>query len=201
MTACAMACATCPKGQAAGHVCRDPRRRFRPEVKRRIMIGTYVLSAGFYDAYYTQAQKVRTLIARDFDRAFEKCDCCSPRPRRRRRSGWAKRGRSAGDVSERRVHGARERSRDCPRCRCPAALDAQGLPLGLQIIGKALDEQSVLNAGLAIEERAASRRGRRSGGKMTISSWQDWIAWGGIFLPLATLDLVCLAVCSASKAQ
>ena len=47
---------------------------FGPEVKRRIMIGTYVLSAGFYDAYYTQAQKVRTLIAHDFERAFETCD-------------------------------------------------------------------------------------------------------------------------------
>ncbi len=47
---------------------------FGDEVKRRIMIGTYVLSAGFYDAYYTQAQKVRTLIARDFERAWESCD-------------------------------------------------------------------------------------------------------------------------------
>src|SRR3546814_10607034 len=47
---------------------------FGPEVKRRIMIGTYVLSAGFYDAYYTQAQKVRTLIARDFEHAFASCD-------------------------------------------------------------------------------------------------------------------------------
>ncbi len=47
---------------------------FGDEVKRRILIGTYVLSAGFYDAYYTQAQKVRTLIARDFERAFEQCD-------------------------------------------------------------------------------------------------------------------------------
>ena len=47
---------------------------FGAEVKRRIMIGTYVLSAGFYDAYFTQAQKVRTLIARDFDQAWEQCD-------------------------------------------------------------------------------------------------------------------------------
>ncbi len=47
---------------------------FGPEVKRRIIIGTYVLSAGFYDAYYTQAQKVRALIAQDFDKAFESCD-------------------------------------------------------------------------------------------------------------------------------
>src|SRR3546814_5745230 len=47
---------------------------FGPEVKRRIMIGTYVLSAGFYDAYYTQAQKVRALISRDFTAAFETCD-------------------------------------------------------------------------------------------------------------------------------
>src|SRR3546814_6506558 len=47
---------------------------FGPEVKRRIMIGTYVLSAGFHDAYYTQAQKVRTLIARDFEKAWESCD-------------------------------------------------------------------------------------------------------------------------------
>ena len=52
----------------------DPRRRLRAEVKRRIMLGTYALSAGYYDAYYLKAQKVRTLIERDFDRAFEQVD-------------------------------------------------------------------------------------------------------------------------------
>ena len=79
-----------------------------PEVRRRIMIGTYVLSAGFYDAYYTQAQKVRTLIARDFEAGMGRM---RPDPR----ADCAKRGlrpgrkdqRPAGDVSERRVRSAR----------------------------------------------------------------------------------------------
>jgi aspartyl-tRNA(Asn)/glutamyl-tRNA(Gln) amidotransferase subunit A len=120
---------------------------FGPEVKRRIMIGTYVLSAGFYDAYYTQAQKVRTLIARDFSAAFETCDVI------------------LAPTAPSAAFGLGEKMADplamylndvfaVPASSVPAALNREGLPLGLQIIGKAFDEQGVLNAGLAIEERA-----------------------------------------------
>ena len=84
---------------------RAGREGFGAEVQRRILIGTYVLSAGYYDAYYARAQKLRTLIARDFTEAFKKCDVlltpATPGPGLRRRR---EDDRSGGDVSERRVH-------------------------------------------------------------------------------------------------
>ena len=127
---------------------------FGPEVKRRIMIGTYVLSAGFYDAYYTQAQKVRTLIARDFDRAWETCDLLlAPTAPS---AAFALGEKSADPIAMylNDVFTVPSSLAGLPAMSVPGGLDAQGLPLGLQIIGRALDEQGVLNAGLAIEERA-----------------------------------------------
>ncbi|GLI99586.1 Asp-tRNA(Asn)/Glu-tRNA(Gln) amidotransferase subunit GatA [Sphingobium sp. BS19] len=127
---------------------------FGPEVKRRIMIGTYVLSAGFYDAYYTQAQKVRTLISRDFDRAWESCDLLltPTAPSAAFALGEKQADPLAMYLND--VFTVPASLAGLPAMSVPGGLDAQGLPLGLQIIGKALDEQSVLNAALAIEERA-----------------------------------------------
>ncbi|MCJ8157304.1 Asp-tRNA(Asn)/Glu-tRNA(Gln) amidotransferase subunit GatA [Sphingomonas sp. LaA6.9] len=127
---------------------------FGPEVKRRIMIGTYVLSAGFYDAYYNQAQKVRTLIARDFDEAWKSCDLLlAPTAPS---AAFALGEKSADPLAMylNDVFTVPSSLAGLPAMSVPGGLDAQGLPLGLQIIGKALDEQGVLNAGLAIEERA-----------------------------------------------
>jgi aspartyl-tRNA(Asn)/glutamyl-tRNA(Gln) amidotransferase subunit A len=127
---------------------------FGPEVKRRIMIGTYVLSAGFYDAYYTQAQKVRTLIARDFDRAWETCDLLlAPTAPS---AAFALGEKSADPIAMylNDVFTVPSSLAGLPAMSVPGGLDGHGLPLGLQIIGRALDEQGVLNAGLAIEERA-----------------------------------------------
>ncbi|HEX7852188.1 MAG TPA: Asp-tRNA(Asn)/Glu-tRNA(Gln) amidotransferase subunit GatA [Sphingobium sp.] len=128
---------------------------FGPEVKRRIMIGTYVLSAGFYDAYYTQAQKVRTLIARDFSNAFEACDLLltPTAPSAAFALGEKQADPLAMYLND--VFTVPASLAGLPAMSVPAGLDAQGLPLGLQIIGRALDEQGVLNAALAIEERAA----------------------------------------------
>lgn len=127
---------------------------FGAEVKRRILIGTYVLSAGFYDAYYTQAQKVRTLIARDFDAAWELCDLLlTPTAPS---AAFALGEKSADPLAMylNDVFTVPSSLAGLPAMSVPAGLDGQGLPLGLQVIGKALDEQGVLNAGLAIEERA-----------------------------------------------
>ncbi len=127
---------------------------FGAEVKRRIMIGTYVLSAGFYDAYYNQAQKVRTLIARDFDTAWESCDLLlTPTAPS---AAFALGEKSADPLSMylNDVFTVPSSLAGLPAMSVPGGLDGQGLPLGLQIIGKALDEQSVLDAGLAIEQRA-----------------------------------------------
>ena len=127
---------------------------FGAEVKRRIMIGTYVLSAGFYDAYYTQAQKVRTLIARDFSQAWDKCDVLlTPTAPS---AAFALGEKSADPIAMylNDVFTVPSSLAGLPAMSVPGGLDAHGLPLGLQIIGKPLDEQGVLNAGLALEERA-----------------------------------------------
>ncbi|MBB6503949.1 aspartyl-tRNA(Asn)/glutamyl-tRNA(Gln) amidotransferase subunit A [Sphingomonas endophytica] len=127
---------------------------FGDEVKRRILIGTYVLSAGFYDAYYTQAQKVRTLIARDFERAWEVCDVLlTPTAPS---AAFALGEKSADPLAMylNDVFTVPSSLAGLPAMSVPGGVDASGLPLGLQVIGKPLDEQGVLNAALAIEERA-----------------------------------------------
>ena len=127
---------------------------FGDEVKRRIMIGTYVLSAGFYDAYYTQAQKVRTLIARDFERAWEQCDVLlTPTAPS---AAFALGEKSADPIAMylNDVFTVPSSLAGLPAMSVPGGVDKDGLPLGLQVIGKPLDEQGVLNAGLAIEQRA-----------------------------------------------
>ena len=127
---------------------------FGAEVKRRIMIGTYVLSAGFYDAYFNRAQKVRALIARDFERVWENCDLLlTPTAPS---AAFALGEKSADPIAMylNDVFAVPASLAGLPAMSVPAGLDRQGLPLGLQIVGRALDEQNVLNAGLAIEERA-----------------------------------------------
>ena len=127
---------------------------FGAEVKRRIMIGTYVLSAGFYDAYFTQASKVRALIARDFDAAWKSCDLLlTPTAPS---AAFALGEKSADPLAMylNDVFTVPSSLAGLPAMSVPGGLDGQGLPLGLQMIGKALDEQGVLNACLAIEERA-----------------------------------------------
>ena len=126
---------------------------FGKEVKRRIMIGTYVLSAGFYDAYYTQAQKVRALIARDFEQAFERCDVLlTPTAPSPAFAFGAKADPLAMYLND--VFTVPASLAGLPAMSVPAGLSASGLPLGLQIIGRPLDEAGVLDAGLAIERAA-----------------------------------------------
>ncbi len=127
---------------------------FGAEVQRRILIGTYVLSAGYYDAYYARAQKLRTLIARDFTEAYKKCDVlltpATPGP-----------AFAVGDKSDdpvamylNDVFTVTVNLAGLPGLAVPAGLTESGLPLGLQIIGKAFDEATVLRTGLAIEQAA-----------------------------------------------
>jgi aspartyl-tRNA(Asn)/glutamyl-tRNA(Gln) amidotransferase subunit A len=127
---------------------------FGPEVKRRILIGTYVLSAGFYDAYFTQASKVRTLIAQDFDKAWETCDLLLTPTAPSAAFALGEKSDDPLAMYLNDVFTVPSSLAGLPAMSVPAGLDRQGLPLGLQIIGKALDEQGVLNAGLAIEARA-----------------------------------------------
>jgi aspartyl-tRNA(Asn)/glutamyl-tRNA(Gln) amidotransferase subunit A len=127
---------------------------FGAEVKRRILIGTYVLSAGFYDAYFTQASKVRTLIARDFEQAFERCDVILAPTAPSAAFGFGDKSSDPIAMYLNDVFAVPASLAGLPAMSVPAGLNGQGLPLGLQVIGKALDEQGVLNAGMAIEQRA-----------------------------------------------
>ena len=127
---------------------------FGDEVKRRILIGTYVLSAGFYDAYYTQAQKVRTLVARDFEQAWAQCDAilAPTTPTASFPLGEMTDDPLAMYLND--VFAVPASLAGLPAMSVPAMLNSDGLPLGLQIVGKPFDEQGVLNAGLAIQQRA-----------------------------------------------
>jgi aspartyl-tRNA(Asn)/glutamyl-tRNA(Gln) amidotransferase subunit A len=127
---------------------------FGAEVKRRIMIGTYVLSAGFYDAYFTKAQKVRTLIKRDFAQAFNDCDFILTPTAPSAAFGLNEKMSDPLAMYLNDVFAVPASLAGLPAMSVPGGLDSQGLPLGLHLIGRELDEQGVLNAGLAIEERA-----------------------------------------------
>ena len=127
---------------------------FGDEVKRRIMIGTYALSAGYYDAYYIKAQKVRRLIAQDFEKAYEKCDVLlTPTAP----SAAFAIGENEDDPIKmylNDVFTVPASLAGLPGMSVPAGLDAQGLPLGLQIIGRAWDEETVFKVSGVVETAA-----------------------------------------------
>ena len=126
---------------------------FGVEVKRRIMIGTYVLSAGYYDAYYLKAQQVRTLIKRDFDDAFEKVDVLlTPTTPTAAFPLGAKANADPVEMYLNDIFTVTVNMAGLPGISVPAGYSKEGLPLGLQIIGKPFDEAGVLRAGLAIED-------------------------------------------------
>ncbi len=128
---------------------------FGKEVQRRVMVGTYVLSAGYYDAYYVRAQKVRTLIKRDFDMAWDKVDViltpATPSP-----------AFAPGEITDpvqmylNDIFTVTVNMAGLPGISVPAGLSDQGLPLGLQLIGKPFDEETLFQAAAAIEQAAGS---------------------------------------------
>ncbi len=127
---------------------------FGAEVQRRIMIGAYVLSAGYYDAYYLRAQKVRTLIRRDFETAFAAgvdAILTPATPSAAFGIGETGRRRSGADVSQRRLHRDGEPRRPARAFRSRPGSTRQGLPLGLQVIGRPWDEAGMLDVAFALE--------------------------------------------------
>jgi aspartyl-tRNA(Asn)/glutamyl-tRNA(Gln) amidotransferase subunit A len=125
---------------------------FGAEVKRRIMLGTYVLSSGYYDAYYLKGQKVRRLIQDDFNKAFQSVDCLitptSP-------STAFKAGEKADDPLQMYLSDVYTTSANLagiPGISIPCGEDKQGLPIGLQILGKHFDEETVLRVGDFLEK-------------------------------------------------
>ena len=127
---------------------------FGDEVKRRILMGTYVLSAGFYDAYYNQAQKIRTLVSQDFAAAFEQCDVILAPTTPSASFGLGEKDDDPIGMYLNDVFAVPASLAGLPAMSVPCGLNSEGLPLGLQLIGKAFDEQGVFNAGLALEQRA-----------------------------------------------
>jgi len=127
---------------------------FGAEVKRRIMIGTYVLSAGYYDAYYLKAQKVRALIRRDFEQAWAQCDAIVTPATPTAAFGMDERQDDPITMYLNDVFTVTANLAGLPGLAVPAGLDAAGLPLGLQVIGRAFDEECVFAVGAAIEHAA-----------------------------------------------
>ncbi|MDA8249012.1 MAG: Asp-tRNA(Asn)/Glu-tRNA(Gln) amidotransferase subunit GatA [Rhodospirillales bacterium] len=128
---------------------------FGQEVRRRIMIGTYVLSAGYYDAYYLRAQKVRALILRDFTEAFRHCDALLTPTAPSAAFGQGEKMDDPVTMYLNDVFTVPANMAGIPGLSVPAGLDAQGLPLGLQVLGRPFDEETVFAVGAAIERAAA----------------------------------------------
>ena len=131
--------------------CRTRSEGFGDEVKRRIMLGTYTLSAGYYDAYYRKAQKVRTLIARDFEQALERCDVLitptSP-------TVAFKLGEKLDDPLQMYLSDIYTISANLagvPALSAPCGVSPEGLPIGLQIFGRPFEEGTVLRAAYSVE--------------------------------------------------
>ncbi len=124
---------------------------FGAEVKRRIMLGTYVLSAGYYDAYYGKGQKVRRLIKEDFDRAFAQVDCLvtPTAPTTAFRAGEKANDPLQMYLSD--VYTVSANLAGIPGISIPCGADAHGLPIGLQILGRHFDEPMILRVAAFLE--------------------------------------------------
>jgi aspartyl-tRNA(Asn)/glutamyl-tRNA(Gln) amidotransferase subunit A len=137
---------------------------FGPEVRRRIMIGTYVLSAGYYDAYYIRAQKVRTLIKKDFEDCFAKgvSAILTPATPSAAFGIGEKSGADPVEMYLNDVFTVTVNMAGLPGIAVPAGKDSQGLPLGLQLIGRPFEEETLFSLGEVIEQAA---------GRMTPKKW------------------------------
>jgi len=128
---------------------------FGAEVRRRVMIGTYVLSAGYYDAYYLRAQKVRTLIKKDFEDCFAKGVHAILTPATPSAAfGLGEKGADPIEMYLNDIFTVTVNMAGLPGIAVPAGKDAQGLPLGLQLIGRAFDEETLFSLGEVIEQAA-----------------------------------------------
>ena len=127
---------------------------FGAEVKRRVLIGTYVLSAGYYDAYYLKAQKVRALILKDFTDAFQTVDALLTPTAPSAAFGQGEKMDDPVTMYLNDVFTVPANMAGTPGLSVPAGLDAQGLPLGLQVLGRPFDEETVFAVGAALERAA-----------------------------------------------
>jgi aspartyl-tRNA(Asn)/glutamyl-tRNA(Gln) amidotransferase subunit A len=125
---------------------------FGPEVKRRIMLGTYALSAGYYDAYYLKAQRVRTLIKQDFDEAFKHCDVIVTPTAPTTAFKLAEKIQDPLQMYLSDIYTISVNLGGLPALSLPCGFDQDGMPIGMQIIGKHFDEATILRVGHAYEQ-------------------------------------------------
>ena len=130
---------------------------FGAEVRRRVLIGTYALSAGYYDAYYLKAQRVRTLIAHDFAAAFERVDCILTPTAPSAAFAIGEKSDDPIAMYLNDVFTVPANLAGLPAISVPAGLSGDGLPLGLQITGRAFDEETVLRVAEVLESAAQFR--------------------------------------------
>ena len=151
-------------GRSIGEMYENTRAEgFGAEVRRRVMIGTYVLSAGYYDAYYLRAQKVRTLIKKDFEDCFAKGVNAILTPATPSAAfGIGEKGADPVEMYLNDIFTVTVNMAGLPGIAVPAGKDAQGLPLGLQLIGRPFDEETLFSLGEVIEQAA---------GRFTPAKW------------------------------
>jgi aspartyl-tRNA(Asn)/glutamyl-tRNA(Gln) amidotransferase subunit A len=129
-----------------------------PEVKRRIMLGTYALSAGYYDAYYLKAQKVRALIQRDFDTAFEHCEAIITPTSPTTAFKFSEKIKNPLQMYLSDICTISINLAGVPAISVPCGLDRDGLPIGMQVIGKRFDEATILRIAYAYEQQTEWHR-------------------------------------------
>jgi aspartyl-tRNA(Asn)/glutamyl-tRNA(Gln) amidotransferase subunit A len=151
-------------GRSIGEMYENTRAEgFGAEVRRRVMIGTYVLSAGYYDAYYLRAQKVRTLIKKDFEDCFAKGVSAILTPATPSAAfGIGEKGADPVEMYLNDIFTVTVNMAGLPGIAIPAGKDSQGLPLGLQLIGRPFDEETLFSLGEVIEQEA---------GRFTPAKW------------------------------
>ena len=133
---------------------------FGSEVKRRIMIGTYVLSSGYYDAYYRKAQQVRTLIKEDFEKVFETCDVVVTPTTPTTAFGIGEKTADPLQMYLTDIFTTSVNLAGIPGISIPCGFDDAGLPIGLQILGKHFDEETILKVAFGYEQRTDWHRRR-----------------------------------------
>ena len=130
---------------------------FGEEVKRRIILGTYVLSSGYYDAYYKKAQQVRTLVKKEFDKAFEKYDVLITPTSPTVAFDIGQRSNNPLEMYLADICTVSLNIAGLPGISIPCGVDSTGMPIGMQIIGKHFDEETILNAAYTYEQKIKFR--------------------------------------------
>ena len=126
---------------------------FGPEVKRRIILGTYVLSSGYYDAYYKKAQKVRTLVMNEFKKAFEKYDILLTPTSPTVAFDIGSKSNNPLEMYLADICTVSVNIAGLPGISIPCGQDKEGMPIGMQLIGKRFDESTILNAAYTFEQK------------------------------------------------